>query len=312
MPIRPKAILRLARTPYVFQPLQVLKRLRQEFLWNSRKEVIVTLPWGLPIKVNPHEAIGSNIAYQGLYELAVTETLWRLTDQGEMAIDVGANIGYAASILRARVGPSGQVLCFEPHPEVFAALAENVELWEKRDKCSPVALHRMALGEQDGKAFLHTNDWFRTNRGTAWISNNGSVANPDERVHEVSIRTLDSMVEANQSIGLLKIDVEGSALGVLLGMKLLLKGRRVRDIVFEEETSFPAPTHVFLREHGYSIFGLQERFAGIRRRPDAKPRFDRVLGPTPNYLATLDATRAVSRLTPSLWRSFGLTRFLNR
>jgi hypothetical protein len=53
----------------------------------------------LPIKINPHEAIGCDIACHGLYEFGVTETLWRLTEPGELAIDAGANIGYTASIL---------------------------------------------------------------------------------------------------------------------------------------------------------------------------------------------------------------------
>jgi FkbM family methyltransferase len=270
----------------------------------------VTLPWGLSIKINPHEAMGSNLARHGVYEMAVTETLWRLTDPGDLAVDAGANIGYTASILGLRVGRTGQVICFEPHPQVFASLRENVQIWERDERCGSLVLHQSALGREDGRAFLHTNAWFCTNRGTAWISTNEAEAGTDVQVLEVPIRSLDSVLSETQTIGVLKIDVEGSGLDVLYGVARLLQRRAVRDIVFEEEGEFPAPSHNLLKASGYSIFGLEEHFFGVRCIPDARPAFHPVFGPIPNYLATLDPDRAKARLRPHMWRSFGILRSL--
>jgi FkbM family methyltransferase len=310
MRLSPKVFFRIIRKPYIFQPLQVLRRLRQEYFRQSQSEVMVNLPWGVPIMVNPHVAIGSNIACQGIYEIAVTETLWRLTDRGDLAIDVGANIGYTATILGVGVGRNGRVLCFEPQTEVFAALARNVKMWEMVNKTGSFTLHQIALGDRDGHAFLHTNDWFRTNRGTAWVLNDRNVSSPDERVDEVPIRTLDSVVGTDQCVGVLKIDVEGGAFTVLQGAAYLLEQHRVRDIVFEDEADFPGKSHTLLQSKGYSIFGLEEGFSRVRLRPNTQPHFDRAVGPTPNYLATIDPERAVARLTPGPWRSFGVMRIL--
>jgi FkbM family methyltransferase len=307
--LRFRSILRLASPPYFFQPLQVLKRLLREYLWRSKREVVVTLPWGLPIKINPHEAIGYDIACHGLYEFGVTETLWRLTEAGDLAIDAGANIGYTASLLSIRAGPRGRVICFEPHPQVFEALRENVEIWRKDHRCGSFVLHQAALGMESGLALLHTNDWFQSNRGTAWISNK-SESTPDLRVIEVPMRNLDSVLDERESIGILKMDVQGSEMAVLRGMTRLFERHGVRDIVFEEEKPFPAPTHEYLTSQGYSIFGLQERFAGVRCLPDAQPNFDPAIGPVPNYLATLNPDRAMARLGPAMWRSFGPGRLL--
>jgi FkbM family methyltransferase len=262
----------------------------------------------LPIKINPHEAIGCDIACHGLYEFGVTETLWRLTEPGELAIDAGANIGYTASILGIRVGPRGRIICFEPHPQVFESLRENVEVWKKDGRCGSFVLHQAALGTESGQALLHTSDWFRTNRGTAWISSKVE-STPDLRVIDVPIWNLDRLLDEGETIGVLKMDVQGSELAVLQGMSRLLERNAVRDIVFEEEAPFPAPTHKYLKSKGYSIFGLQELFAGVRCLPDAQPSFDPVVGPVPNYLATLNPDRAKARLGPALWRSFGPGRF---
>jgi FkbM family methyltransferase len=303
-----RSILRLATPPYFFQPLQIVKRLRLEYLWRSKREAFVELPWGLRIKINPHDAIGYDIASQGLYEIGVTETLWRLTEPADLAIDAGANIGYTASILGRRVGSNGKVICFEPHPNVFESLKENVDIWKKDPRCGSFVLHQAALGTENGRAYLQTNDWFLTNRGTAWVSNTVE-ATPDLRVIEVPVRNLDSLLGEDEKIGVLKMDVQGSELRILQGMAQLLRRHAVRDIVFEEERTFPAPTHEYLKAKGYSLFGLQERFAGVDCLPDAQPIFDPVIGPVPNYLATIDPERAKARLRPVVWRSFGLARF---
>lgn len=303
-----RTLLRLAPPPYFFQPLQVLRRLRLEYLWRSKREIVVTLPWGLPIKINPHEAIGYNIACHGLYEFGVTETLWRLTEPEELAIDAGANMGYTASILGIRVGPRGRVICFEPHPQVFESLRENVEIWKKDHRCGSFALHQAALGIESGHALLHTNAWFQTNRGSAWISDTAEPS-PDLSVIDVPIRNLDSLLDEDETIGVLKMDVQGSELAVLQGMTRFLERKAVRDIVFEEEAPFPASTHKYLKSKGYSIFGLQEQFTGVRCLPDAQPSFDPVIGPVPNYLATINPDRAKALLGPAMWRSFGPGRF---
>jgi FkbM family methyltransferase len=307
--LTPRSILRVVAPPYFFQPLQIIKRLRLEDLWRSKREAFVKLPWGLPIKIDPHEAIGYNIACQGLYEIGVTETLWRLTEPGDLAIDAGANIGYTTSIFGVRVGPKGKVICFEPHPDVFNSLKENVEIWKRDPRCGSFVLHQAALGAENGRALLHTNDWFLTNRGTAWISNNIEETQ-NLTIVDVPIRNLDSLFGEGETIGVLKIDVEGSGLDVLKGMTRLLRSHAVRDIVFEETRSFPAPTHEYLKSNGYSVFGLQERFTGVYCLPDRQPICDPVIGSVPNYLATPNPERAKARLSPVMWRSFGPARFL--
>lgn len=303
------SIRRLFTPPYLFQPFQIFKRLQLEFFWRSKQAALVTLPWNLPIQINPHEAVGYNIASHGLYEIGVTETLWRLTEPGDLAIDAGANIGYGTSILGVRVGPKGRIISFEPHPSVFESLTKNVEMWKSDPRCGSFILHRAALGKETGHASLHMNDLFLTNRGTAWISDNVK-SSPDIKTIDVPIRRLDEVLAESDTIGVLKMDVQGYELNVLQGMTRLLERRAVRDIIFEEEAGFPAPTHTFLKSCGYSVFGLQELFAGVRCVPDAQPVFDSIFGQLPNYLATLNPGRAKALLRPAMWRSFGIGRLL--
>ena len=263
------SIWRVFSPPYFFRPQQIFIRARRELSWQSEPPPTVQLPWGLPITIDPHEAIGHNIATLGLYEPVVTETLWRLADGDKLAVDAGANIGYTASILGARLGSKGRVLCFEPHPQVFASLRRNISVWGNNARCARFELYQRALGSYDGKATLVTTDWFATNKGTARVGT-GEKKDRQEELPIEMVR-LDTMVTQQEEIGVLKIDVEGAELDVLRGMSRLLTEHLVRDIVFEETRPFPAPTHQYLKSKGYSVFGLEERFWGVRLLPDEAP-----------------------------------------
>jgi FkbM family methyltransferase len=302
------SVWRVFTPAYFFRPQQIFIRAWRQLSWQSRTRATVLLPWGLRIIIDPNEAIGHNIATIGLYETVVTETLWRLAGGDKIAVDAGANIGYTASILGTRLGSKGRVLCFEPHPQVFGSLRNNVAVWANNARCAKFDLRQQALGSQDGKATLLTGDSFATNKGTAWIDTGGKE-NGQEGV-PIEMVQLDAIVKEHDEIGVLKIDVEGAELDVLRGMSRLLAEHSVRDILFEETRSFPAPTHQYLKERGYSIFGLEESFWGIRILPDAPPRFDPQIGPNPNYLATCDPARAHRKLTAPFWRSFGFLKFV--
>jgi FkbM family methyltransferase len=304
-----KSVLRIATPPYFFQPQQIAKRIWREVLWRSGGNRTVKLPWGLPIIIDPKEAIGYNIFCQGLYEVGVSEALWRLTAKGDTTVDAGANMGYTTSILAVRAGSTGKVICFEPHPLVFESLRNNVENWKKNPKCASFALHCAALGPTEGAVVLRTDAGFNTNKGTSYVQQNEGPDHPGNI--QVNMTTLNKIMEDGEKIGVLKMDVQGFELGVLQGMERMLQNHSVRDIVFEETGEYPAPTHQYLKSKGYSIFGLEEGFWRVRTIPDAAPRFDPVIGPIPNYLATVDLPRAARLLSGSTWQSFGLFRRSN-
>jgi len=301
------SVLRVFAPVYFFRPQQVFTRFWRELTWKSAT-MTVRLPWGLSITIDPNEAIGYNIATRGLYETVVTEALWRLASKDEVAVDAGANIGYTASVLGAKIGSGGRILCFEPHPQVFSSLRSNVAAWESSGRCAKFELHQKALGSQDGKAVLHTGEWFATNKGTAWIGSGEKVNGHAEL--PIEIIRLDTIAKDLRKIGVLKIDVEGAELDVLRGMSRLLAEHSVRDIIFEETGAFPASTHQYLKTMGYSIFGLEESFWGVRLLADAPPWRDPQTGPIPNYLATCDPDRALRLLKPPFWHSFGWLKFL--
>jgi FkbM family methyltransferase len=293
----------IAHPPYLFRPTQIATRVWRELAWRSSTRGTVRLPWGLDIVVNPREAIGRNICTRGLYDLAVTEALWRLVGPGELTLDVGANIGYTAGLLAIRAGRGGHVICFEPHPEIFSRLRENVALWRTKSGCAAITLQQVALGDSVGTARLQAGGEFDRNSGTARL-----VTSCDKACHdsiEVKLETLDAALAEGQHVGVMKLDAEGSEIAILRGMERILSQKRVRDIVFEEVTGFPSQTHLLLQDAGYTVMGLQATMLGVRCLAEAAPR-NPAGGDPPSYLASAQPDRALKLLQPAGWQSFGI------
>ncbi len=296
---------RLNKPYYVFRPGQVVRRvaLAAGAYGRAGEYVQVQLPWGHPLRVRTEDKIGVCLARRGVFDLAVCEALWRLADDGELALDVGANIGQMTSVLARAVGARGRVMAFEPHPDVFFELSGNAGRWLEADDTATIELHNCAASSCTGRAELCMAHTFRGNRGTASLA---PGARAYARLAAVPVRVvrLDEAV-GEERVGVMKLDVEGHELEVLRGATRLLADHRIRDIVFEEIRQPPTPVTRLLEGCGYSIFSLDQALLGPVAAPVGQRR---TLQSTedPSYLGTLEPARALERLRGRGWATLGI------
>ena len=276
----------LKRPEYLWRPGQIIRR----FSRIGRKPAAtedLTLPWGAGIRVRIAENIGSDIYHYGIFDPIVPETIWRLLDRGETAIDVGANIGQNTSLMAFRAAASGCVIAFEPHPMTFQELQQNFAGWNK-DRLAPIQLENVALGNEHGHASLST---------TTYLS--GARLSSAENGIKVQLRPLDSFLLTERMVGVCKIDVEGHELGVLQGAEQTLSRRGIRDIIFEDFDPKPSAVTRLLQGHGYAIFELHKSWL----KPRIIPLGEKISTDfTFNYLATLNVARTESRFKTPGWR----------
>jgi FkbM family methyltransferase len=287
----------LKRPEYIFRPRQVLYRFRR--LGKEIPPVVtISLPWGLSVKVRTTEHIGSDIFHYGIFDRIVPEAIYRLADVGELAVEAGANIGQNCSLMLSKVGSTGRVIAFEPHPEIFQELKFNASLWSEKGKRN-IQLENVALGETNGEAWLVDGSEFHHNRGSASLRGDAPET-VQGRKYKVAVRTLDGFIPAPVKVGVCKIDVEGHELSVLKGAEQALSRRAIRDIIFEDFAPPPSPTMELLRKHQFTIFRLTASWW----KPDLQEvtsETDRPPGFSYNYLATLDPQRAKDRFRPGAW-----------
>ncbi|MBD2310994.1 FkbM family methyltransferase [Desertifilum sp. FACHB-1129] len=301
-----KLISYLNRPEYIFRPTQVYQRFLQRT--SSQPFERVQLPWGIEIKIRPNEDLGLAIWKMGVYDLCVTELLWRLIDPGETTLDIGANIGYMTSIMAQRVGKTGQVLCFEPHPEIYQELAENIQHWQATSGWNQIQPHSLALSEAAGEGFLETSSYFESNRGTASLAaenpSTSTALQAKKQGYTVQLQKLDALIDSAQKIGVAKIDVEGHEISVLKGASRLLSQSQIRDIIFEDHQAYPSPVTELLENHRYTLFRINKGFLkpvlsqSFNHHPFYSPFWE-----PPSYLATLDPQRTQQRLQHLGWKS---------
>jgi FkbM family methyltransferase len=252
----------------------------------------VTLPWGLEIQINVNEDIGRSIWHMGIYDLAVSEVLWRLLEDGDVAVDAGANIGHMTSIMALQVGRQGRVLAFEPHPILYKELQYNVRLFQQRSEVGSIETFEIALSSRGGEDILVCGDDFKTNRGTARLVSNASTG------ISVTVRPLDGLME-NCNVAILKLDVEDHELQVLKGAEQLLCTGRIQNIVYESHEGLVSPVHQFLAQFGYSVYALGWKMGGPVLSHQSSP-VAKAYEPQ-SYLATLSPDKALSRLARRGW-----------
>jgi FkbM family methyltransferase len=290
----------LKRPEYLFRPKQILRRLLHELRPKSVGYDTVRLPWGLSIRVQPRETVGSGIRRLGIHELPASECISRLIDPGELVVDVGANIGHMTSIMAMRAGPTGKVLAFEPHPVLFSELQYNIGLWTQNPKTAQIVAQNLALSDNVGTAQLMVPPSFEENHGVSSLAGATQVASNGHSI-DVRLTTLDTVLGEGKKIGFLKIDVEGHELEVLIGAQALLASGSIRDILFEEHRTLPTPVTQLLEDNGYAIYRIDGRLFGPIAASIKTPYEPVIVNDSPNYLATQDPSRLLSRTSKRGW-----------
>ncbi|MCU1242653.1 MAG: putative methyltransferase [Candidatus Acidoferrum typicum] len=168
------------------------------------------------------------------YDVAEFQAVPRLARPGNIAIDVGANVGLYTVLLSRLCGPEGRVWAFEPVPETYWRLRETLAL----NRCENVFPVQAALCAESGSARMNLfepqfAEWNSLGRPSMLGSNRKPIT-PHQSI-EVPAFNLDRFCEAEgiERINFLKVDVEGFELAVFQGAKRLLEQQRVDYICFE-------------------------------------------------------------------------------
>jgi len=158
------------------------------------------------------------VSYQLLFyrsglERYETRLFRKLVTRGMTVVDIGANVGYYTLLAARLVGDKGKVFAFEPEPENYALLVRNIELNGYRNVI-PV---RKAISSQTGKADLFLN---RETGAHGFLPDREGVIG----IMPVETVSLDKYFKGiEHPIDIIKIDVEGAELEVLLGMQNIIK-----------------------------------------------------------------------------------------
>ncbi|GIX06481.1 MAG: hypothetical protein KatS3mg115_0884 [Candidatus Poribacteria bacterium] len=142
-------------------------------------------------------------------EVALCEAYLR---PGDVALDLGANCGCFAVIMARAVGPQGRVFAFEPAPETFQLLRQNLE----RNGFSHARAVPFAVADRPGTA-----EFYLSPRASGY--HHLHAGEPDAVPVVVTVTSLDAFFKGSPpAVRLLKMDVQGAEPLVLRGAERLL------------------------------------------------------------------------------------------
>ena len=185
------------------------------------------------------------LRYRFRTEKLQIKTMMGLHLKGATVLDIGANKGIYCFWMMRAVGPSGNVIAFEPQPE----MCEDIERQKLRLNCSKIRVMNVALSDLDGKKCLSRQ---RIGDGSATLE--ATRRRKTDATFNVQVTKLDTIAdELFSQLKFIKCDVEGHELNVFLGGEQTI--RRYRPVVQFESTVTDQRTQdifQFFRGIGYS------------------------------------------------------------
>jgi FkbM family methyltransferase len=189
--------------------------------------------------------------------------LLSLSLEGQTVYDVGGDQGIYTVFFARKVGGHGRVITFEPNPESYRRIVANVELNQFKN----VDVRPIGLGAQKGKlTFVFPEG--EPARGSADAGIQAQILREkNSRTIEIEVNSLDDEASSCSlpEPALVKIDVEGLEMDVLLGMKGTLRKSHPNlfievhgaDVQSKEDNAQQVVK--FLLDLGYSVFHVESK-----------------------------------------------------
>ena len=273
------------KAEYIFKPSQLLKRVFRVGFNNTDSY----MPWGKSLHYNPNEDIGRAINILGVYELPLTELMYRSLKKSVNFVDIGANIGYFSS-LASSIENIKSIQSFEPHPFIYEILKKNAN-------GDNIKLNSIAASSEEGTAELYIPRDFESNMGIA------SLEKPeDETIEKIQIETkpLDDILDQEKKY-CIKIDTEGHESSVLKGAKKLLEKEAFDYIYFEEFESYPqAESFQILEKNNYKVYRIERGFLGPKLEDPRVENKTKRWQPV-NFIAVPTQSKNIDKIIGSGW-----------
>jgi len=235
-------------------PINVLKKLVKSYLKSDFVEID-----GHKMFLDSEDTLG--LSTDGFYDPFETEIAKKEVGEGDVVLDIGANIGYYTLIFAKLVGKNGKVFAFEPDPDNYALLEKNVQI----NGYQNVILIQKAVSNKTGKIRLYLSE---DNKGDHRIYNSY-----ENRISvEIEAVTLDDYFrDFNRKINFIKMDIQGAEPGAFQGMCNLLKKQQSIKIIAEfwplGFQRFGIDCQEYLKllvEYGFSLYQLNKRKKEIK------------------------------------------------
>jgi FkbM family methyltransferase len=158
----------------------------------------------------------------GEYEPVTTKLLESILEEGMTFVDVGAHVGLFTVPSAVWVGKSGKVIAFEPHPDNYEMLVQNISA---NGYAEVVEANQSAVSDETDSVHLHMSTF---NTGDHQLFHHGG-----RNTIKVPCTTLDAYIDAGISVDVIKMDVQGAEAAAFRGMRRVLQDNHSIKVIWE-------------------------------------------------------------------------------
>ena len=180
------------------------------------------------------------------------ELLKKHIKQNDTVLDIGANIGFYATILSDIVGEKGVVHCFEPDSKNFEHLKKTTADFKN------IKINNKAVGPKTEKLKIYTSKNLNVDHRTY---------KPEEYDKEIEIDavSIDDHLASNPKVDLIKMDIQGFEMQAIQGMQTILDKNKDIKLISEfwpyglkKAGSSVTEYFNFLQSKGFTCYLLEE------------------------------------------------------
>jgi FkbM family methyltransferase len=254
--------------------------------YSSGKHRVKTL-YGARMWIGLDDGAQQSLLYTGKYEEDLVVCFRSLLTQGDIVIDMGANIGYFTMLAARMVGNKGRVIAFEPTPYNAERLKEHFAL---NRITTPMDLEVAGLSDADGELAMNMG------KSSNQMLNSFAETRFEADPVIVPVYRLDRYMERRgiDRIDFVKIDVQDWEYQVLAGCKGVLEdsNRPWMAVEFQANTLYRRPVPMIqavrlLADYGYVLYWV-EPHGRFTRLPASLPlRGNNLLLTIPERVAEL-------------------------
>lgn len=187
--------------------------------------------FGAVIRCRSRDYVQRRIRFFGIFEHNLTYYTMDRLREGDLYVDVGANIGYFTLLASRCVGNAGKVIAVEADPVTFAALSKNLE----RNDCRNVVPCNVAAAAMACKVGIEPGHVHNSGSNRIVIGQGGAS------IDGLPLR--DIVGGDLRRVRFIKIDIEGSEEPVLTEILGLLP-ELPEDLIIAAEISLASAGHV--------------------------------------------------------------------
>ena len=240
-----------------------LAHLAQTMVMGARKlagrnAATQTRRHGIAWDLDLNEGIDFSIWLLGSFEPETVRCHQAIVRQGDIVLDIGANIGAHTLFLAQEVGPTGKVIAFEPTDYAFAKLRRNVAI--NPALAGRIQCLQFLLGdtdEPDAPAKSLYSSWpLKDEIGTHHLHQGRLMTTKGARTHR-----LDSAIATLglEHVDCIKLDIDGAECSMLAGAReVLLRWQPIiimelAPYVLEEKGTSLGVLVQLLKDYGYCL-----------------------------------------------------------